>query len=111
MDIKGACKILKIYISEDSEYKNHNLYHAIVLKLKEADIAGVTVYRGIEGYGKGKRINSVRLLELSSSLPIIIEAIDKSEKIKKALPLIEEMVGEGLIMIMDCEVIKYGKNL
>jgi len=110
MDIRGKCKILKIYISEDSVYNKHNLYHAIVIKLKEADIAGVTVYRGIEGYGKGKRINSVRLLELSSSLPIIIEAIDKIEKIEKALPLIEKMVGEGLITITDVEVIKYGKD-
>lgn len=110
MDIRGKCKLLKIYISEDSEYKNHNLYHAIVLKLKEADVAGVTVFRGIEGYGKGKRINSVRLLELSSSLPIIIEAIDKAEKIEKALPIIESMIGEGLITISDTEVIRYGKD-
>ncbi|UZQ52358.1 DUF190 domain-containing protein [Clostridium kluyveri] len=45
MDIKGKCKILKIYIGEDSMYKKHNLYHAIVFKLKELGIAGVTVTR------------------------------------------------------------------
>lgn len=111
MDISGKCRIMKIYISEDSVYNGHNLYHALVLKLKEADIAGVTVYRGIEGYGKGKRINSAKILELSSSLPIIVEAIDREEKIKKALPHIQEMVGEGLILLTDAEVISYGKNI
>lgn len=110
MNIKGKCKILKIYTSEDSMYKKHNLYHAIVFKLKELGIAGVTVIRGIEGYGKGKTLKTSRILELSSSLPIIIEAIDIQERIENAVPIIEEMVNEGLIIVTDVDVIKYGKD-
>ncbi|EDK32389.1 DUF190 domain-containing protein [Clostridium kluyveri] len=110
MDIKGKCKILKIYIGEDSMYKKHNLYHAIVFKLKELGIAGVTVTRGIEGYGKGKRLRTMRILDLSSSLPIIVEAIDVQECIEKAIPAMEEMVNEGLIMVTDVDVIKYGRE-
>jgi PII-like signaling protein len=110
MDIKGKCKLLKIYISEDAMYKGHNLYHSVVMKLKELGIAGVTVTRGIEGYGKGKRLRTVRLIELSASFPIIIEAIDKEENIEKALPFMEEMVGEGVIILTDVDVIKYGKD-
>ena len=111
MNISGKCKIMKIYISEDSTYKGHNLYHAIVLELRKLDIAGVTVVRGIEGYGHGMRINTARILELSSSLPIVIEAIDKPERIEKALPVIEDMVNEGLVMVTDVDVVKYGKDL
>ena len=111
MNISGASKILKIYISEDSVYEKHNLYHAIVAKLKEFDVAGVTVTRGIEGYGQAKRLRTVRFLPLSDSLPIIIEAIDIEERLLKALPAIEEMVDEGLIMMSDVQVIKYGKNV
>ena len=108
--MKGNCKLLKIYISEDSGYKGKSLYIAVVFKLKELGIAGATVTRCIEGYGKSKRINSARILDLSSSLPVIIEAIDSAEQIEKAVPEIEKMVNEGLIMVTDVEVIKYGKE-
>lgn len=104
------CQLLKIYVSEDSKYKRHNLYTAIVYKLKESGIAGVTVTRAIEGYGKGKAIHTERILDLSSSLPIIIEAIDTAEQIQKVLPAISEMVNEGMIFVTDVNVIKYGKE-
>lgn len=104
------CQMMKIYISEDSKYKGHNLYNAVVFKLKEFGIAGVTVTRGMEGYGQGKAIHTTRILELSSSLPVIIEAIDSSDQIQKAIPVVEQMVNEGLIMVTDVNVIKYGKS-
>lgn len=104
------CQILKIYVSEDSKLKGHNLYNAVVFKLKELGIAGVTVTRGIEGYGKGKAIHTTRILELSSSLPIVIEAIDTTEQIQKAIPIIEEMVNEGMMMVTDVNVLKYGRD-
>ena len=110
MDTREKCKLLKIYVSEDSVYKGHNLYNAVVYKLKELGIAGVTVTRGIEGYGKGKAVHTTRILELSSSLPIIIEAADTAEKIEEAIPAMEEMVNEGLILVTDVEVLKYGKE-
>lgn len=110
MDLNGKCKILKIYISEDSKYKNHNLYHALILKLKETGMAGVTVARGIEGYGQGRRLHTSRILELSASLPIIIEVIDKMEKIEMVIPIVKEMVNEGLVIVTDVDVIKYGKE-
>lgn len=104
------CKILKIYVSEDSKYKGHNLYHAVLFKLKEMGIAGVTITRGIEGYGQNKTLHSARILDLSASLPIIIEAVDTAEQINKAIPAVEEIVNEGLIMVSDVHVIKYGKD-
>lgn len=104
------CKLLKIYVSEDSKYKGHNLYTAIVYKLKELGIAGVTVTRAIEGYGKGKAIHTERILVLSASLPIIIEAIDTAGQIESAIPVISEMVNEGMVMVTDVNVVKYGKE-
>lgn len=104
------CQLLKIYVSEDSTFHSHNLYNAVVYRLKEAGIAGVTVTRAIEGYGKGKAIHSTRILSLSSSLPIIIEAIDTAEQIQRVLPSITDMVNEGMVMVTDVNVIKYGKE-
>lgn len=108
MNLNSKCKILKVYISEDSLYKGHNLYHALVLKMKEIGMAGVTVTRGIEGFGHEKRLHTTRILDLSSSLPIIVEIIDIPERIEKVIPIIKEMINEGLIMMTDVNVIKYG---
>lgn len=108
MKLSGKCKILKIYISEDSKYKGHNLYHALVLKLKEIGMAGVTVTRGIEGFGQEKRLHTARILDLSLSLPIIVEVVDIEERIDMAIPVVEEMVNEGLVMVTEVNVIKYG---
>jgi len=110
MKFSGKCKILKIYISEDSKYKGHNLYHALVFKLREIGMAGVTVTRGIEGFGQEKRLHTTRILDLTLSLPIIVEVVDIPERIEKAIPVVEEMVNEGLIMVTDVDVIKYGKE-
>ena len=110
MNLRGNCKILKIYISEDSKYKSHNLYHALVLRLKEIGMAGVTVTRGIEGYGQGKTLHTARILDLSLSLPIIVEAVDTAGKIEKAVPEVKKMVNEGLVIVTDVNVIKYGRE-
>jgi hypothetical protein len=110
METSGNYKMLKIYVNEDSRYKGHNLYHALVIKLKEIGMAGVTVTRGLEGYGKSKAIHDMKILDLSSSLPIILEVIDEAEKIEKAIPIVKEMVNEGLVITTDINVIKYGKE-
>ncbi len=110
MKAGDKCQILKIYVSEDSKYMGHNLYNAVVFKLKELGIAGVTVMRGIEGYGEGKTIRTTRILDLSSSLPVIIEAIDTKEQIEKAIPVIDQMINEGLVIVTDVNVIKYGRD-
>jgi PII-like signaling protein len=111
MTLNRNCKILKIYVSEDTKYKGHNLYHALVHRLAEIGMAGVTVTRGIEGFGHEQRLHSVGLLDISLKLPIIIEIIDTAEKIEKAMPIINEMVNEGLVLVTDVVVLKYGKEL
>lgn len=111
MTLNKKCKILKIYISEDSKYKGHNLYHALVQKLGEAGMAGVTVTRGIEGFGHEKRLHSTRLIDISLKLPVIVEVIDSPDKIEAVLPLVTEMVNEGLVLVTDVTVIKYGREL
>ncbi len=108
MELSGECKILKIYISEESRYKGHNLYHALVLKFKELGMAGVTVTRGIEGFGQGKRLSSTSLLDISFNLPVIVEVVDVPEKMDRAVEAAKEMVREGLMILTNVEVIKYG---
>ncbi len=107
MKIKGEGKILKIYIGETDKYNHQPLYHAIVKMLKKEGIAGATVLKGIEGFGLNSHIKSAHILQLSEDLPLVIEVVDKTEKIKKVLPKVKEMVTEGLITIENVEVIKH----
>lgn len=107
MKLEGPCKILKIYVSEDLRYQGHNLYHALVLKLKEMGIAGVTVTRGIEGFGKQRRLHRAQIVDLSSSLPIVIEVIDTEEHIERILPTVNDMVDKGIVIVQEVSVLQY----
>lgn len=103
-------KRLRIYIGESDHWKRRSLFHAIVEKAKELDMAGATVFRGLMGYGANSRIHTASLIDLSSDLPMLIEIIDSEDYINKLLPYLDEMLEEGLITIDDVEVIKYGKK-
>ena len=110
MNLSGKCKLLTIFVNEDAKYEGHNLYHQLVFRLRELGIAGVTVTRGLESYGRNKRLHTARIVDLTLSLPIILEAVDTQEKIERVLPVIKEMVCGGLITLTDVEVIKYGDD-
>ena len=107
MKLEGKAKMLRIHFGEDDTWNGKPLYRAIVEKCRELDIAGATVFRGIEGYGASTLIHRSHLLSFSSDAPVMVSVIDSEEKIQKLLPHLEQMVREGLIAISDVEVIKY----
>lgn len=110
MTLQGECKSLKIIVNENSKYHGHSLYHAIVLKLRELGLAGATVARGIEGYGQEKHLHSSKMTDVSFELPVIIEVIDQVETINLVIPILLEMVKEGLVLTSDVFVHHYGKS-
>lgn len=79
----------------------------IVERLRGRGLAGVTVLRGIEGFGARQHLHTSRLLSLSEDLPILIESVDTEEKIRQVLPEMDEMVGDGLITLERVEVVAY----
>lgn len=111
MNLQGHCKLLKIYLNENATWQGHSLYHALVLKFKEMGMAGVTVSRGIEGYGQARRLHTTRMPEMTFELPVIIEVIDIESRMAQAIAIAEEMVNEGLIFVTDVHVLKYGKTI
>lgn len=108
--IASQAKRLRIYIGEGDRWKRYSLFHAIVTKAKELDLAGATVSRGLMGYGADKRIHTASIVDLSSDLPIIVEIIDSEEYIIKLLPYLDEVLEKGLVTLDDVEVIKYGNK-
>lgn len=100
-------RLLRIFVGENHRYHGIALFEAIVQKAREKGLAGVTVLKGVEGYGMHKKIHTARLLELASGLPMVIEIIDTPEKIESFLPLLDEMVKEGAITLEDVKLIRY----
>ena len=107
MKLEGKAKMLRIHFGQDDKWHGKPLYEAIVTRCRELDIAGATVFRGIEGYGASSLIHKQHLLRRSSDSPIMVSVIDTEEKIRTLLPVLDEMVDEGLIAMSDVEVIRY----
>ena len=107
MKIEGAAKLVRIYIGESDQWHGQGLANAIVERAKKEGLAGATVTRGIEGFGAASRIHTAAILRLSEDLPVKIELVDVEERIRRFLPLLDDMVTEGLVTIQDCEVVKY----
>jgi uncharacterized protein len=99
--------MLRIHFGENDKWNGKSLYRAIVEKCRALDLAGATVFRGIEGYGASTLIHRSHLLSFSSDAPIMVSVIDSEENIQKLLPFLDEIVDEGLIAMSDVEVIKY----
>ena len=99
--------LLRIFIGESDTYKDKPLYKYLVEMLKEEGIAGATVLRGIEGYGKTSHLHTTSILRLSTDLPIIVEVTDKKENIERIKPKLDEVVKEGLITEERVKIIMY----
>jgi uncharacterized protein len=107
MKRKGNAKMLRVYFGEDDKWKDKPLYRTIVDKCRELDLAGATVFRGIEGYGASTLIHRSHLLTFSPDAPIMVSVIDSDENIQKLLPFLDEVVSDGLIAMSEVEVIQY----
>jgi PII-like signaling protein len=109
--LSGRAKLMRIFIGESDRWRGKALHEAIVESLRANDIAGVTVYRGICGYGAHRRFHKEKRLSLSQDLPIILTVIDEEAKLRAYLPVLEQMVDEGLVVLSDVDVIKYTHRL
>jgi hypothetical protein len=107
MKLEGDGKLLRIFVGESDRWEGQPLFEAIVRKVREAGGAGATVLRGIEGFGAHSRIHTTRILRLSEDLPVVIEIVDRAERIDALLPVLDEMIGEGMITVERVHVVKY----
>lgn len=107
MKIEGEGQLLRIFIGESDQWKGRPLYEAIVHQARQKGLAGATVLRGLEGFGASSRIHTVKILRLSEDLPVVIEIVDKPERIQSFLPELDEMVKEGMITLEKAHIIAY----
>lgn len=107
---EGKAKMMRIFIGENDKWNGKPLHEAIVNGLRAHDIAGVTVYRGILGYGANRRIHKDAALSLSHDRPILLSIIDAEDKLRAFMPILEQMVQQGLVVLSEVDVIKYSHN-
>jgi len=107
---EGKAKLMRIYIGENDKWNGKPLYEGIVSGLRAHDIAGVTVYRGILGYGANRRIHKDAALSLSHDRPILLSIVDTEDKLRAFMPILDEMVQQGLVVLSDVDVIKYSHS-
>ena len=106
--LTGEQTLLRIFIGESDKHGAKPLYESIVELLHREKTSGVTVLRGITGFGPKSLVHTSHILRLSQDLPIIIEIVDSQENIDRVLPLIEPLVGDGLITTEKVHIVKYG---
>jgi PII-like signaling protein len=107
MQIPHDAVLLRIFIGESDRWHHQPLYEAIVMKAREMHLAGATVVRGQMGFGKASRLHTSKIIRLSMDLPLVIEIVDSEEKINTFLPVLDEMIGGGLVTLEKVKVVHY----
>jgi len=101
-------KILRVYLLESDRYLGQPLFEAIVAKCRELRIRGASVFRGLEGYGETAELHRAHLVRHDQ--PIVIVIVDTEENLNRLVPVIEEMIGTGVLATSDVEIIRVEKS-
>jgi PII-like signaling protein len=104
---EGERTLMRIHIGERDKWEGKPLYEALIELFRRESFSGVTVFRGVAGYGSSSRLHTEKILRLSQDLPIVVEVVEYSDRIEQILPRLDEMVGGGLVTLEKVHVILY----
>ena len=107
MHLTGPAQRLTVYVGDSDHYRHHSLATEIVHRAQAAGLAGCSVFRGSEGFGASRQLHTSHLLSLSEDLPVAIVIVDAAERIQAFLPVLDELVTEGLVIVDDVTVHRY----
>ena len=105
--IDGEQMLVRIFIGESDRWHHQSLYGALIERLRREGFAGATVFRGIAGFGARSVLHTSQILRLSEDLPIVIEVVDTEQHVSRLMPILDEMVTEGLVTVEKARVVKY----
>jgi len=110
MKKESEAVLLRIFIGESDTYDGKPLYKYLMETFRKEGLAGATVLRGMDGFGKTSRVHTTSILRLSTDLPIVMEVVDKRENIDRIKPRLEEIIKEGLITEEKVSIIFYDND-
>ena len=105
--LSGEQVMVRIFFGESDRWKHRPLEIALLERLRAEGFAGATVFRGVSGFGANSVIHTTHLLELSTDLPVVIEVVDSEEHIERLLPILDEMLDDGLVTMEKVRVLRY----
>jgi PII-like signaling protein len=109
--LEGEQWLVRIFIGESDRWHGRPLVDALVERLRKEGFAGVTVLRGLAGFGARSVVHTTHLLELSQDLPLVLELVDTEEQVKRLEPILDEMVADGLVTLEKVRVLRYKPGL
>ncbi len=107
---QGKAKLMRIYVGEKDKWRAKPLHKALVESMRANDIAGVTVYQCLLGYGANRRLTANGTWEVSHDRPILLSVVETEEKLRAFFPILDDMVQQGLVVLSDVDIIKYTHN-
>ncbi len=107
MRITGDGLLLRVFVGEADHHDGRPLYEALVLKAREMGMAGATVVRGVQGFGAHSRLHTAKVLRLSEDLPMVVEIVDREDRVREFIPVCDAMVRDGLVTIEPIEILRY----
>jgi PII-like signaling protein len=110
MKLPSEARLLRIFIGEADKFEGKPLFEAIINLARKQNMQGATILRGLMGFGADSRMHSANILRLSEDLPVVIEIVDSAEKIEGFLPLLDNMIKEGLVTLEKVDVVAYRNN-
>ena len=105
--LDGEQVLMRVFIGESDRWHQQPLWMALLQRLRKDGYAGATVFRGIGGFGARSVLHTTILERLSQDLPLVIEIVDTPEHVERLLPVLDEMVSEGLVTMEKARVLKY----
>jgi uncharacterized protein len=105
--LDGEQVMVRVFIGESDLWRHRPLHVALLERLRQEGFAGATVFRGVAGFGASSVVHTAQVLRLSQDLPIVIEIVDTQEHVDRLVPILDEMVGEGLVTMENVRVLKY----
>ena len=105
--LEGTQVLVRVFMGESDQWHHQPLHVALLERLRREGFAGATVTRAVAGFGANSVIHTANILRLSQDLPVIVEVVDTEAEVERLRPILDEMVGEGLVTMEKVTVLRY----
>lgn len=105
--LTGEQWMVRIFFGESDKWRHQPLETALLERLRKEGFAGATVFRGVAGFGANSIIHTTHLLDLSADLPVVIEVVDTDTHVERLLPILDEMMDDGMVTMEKVKIIRY----
>ena len=105
--LEGEGILVRVFIGESDHWQHQPLSLALLERLRREGFAGATVFRGTAGFGAHSVLHTSHLLRLSQDLPVVVEIVDRADRMDRLREILDEMVDEGLVTMERVQVLKY----